>query len=259
MFKAELKSRQDEDICVSVTLDNHSKNYICECGDASGLTVKDCQDAEAIFISHAHIDHFVNFDSLIRHQIGTEKRIVVCGPQDITERVTHKLLAYTWNLIEAGSVEYEIREISESGIKRTLLAPPNWEPITLPDLDLPLGQIFSNERFAVHFTILDHKTPSVAYLFQEFDSVNINLKNGKFRGGPWIRELKEAFVNDQKNREITIGEKAFEAQELFYLLEIKRGYKLGIKMDHAPNEENHSKIKALFSSSDKVLIESFYN
>lgn len=61
MFNAEVKSKIEEDICILVNLDNHPWNYLCECGNASDLTVKEVQNSNAIFISHTHIDHFVNF------------------------------------------------------------------------------------------------------------------------------------------------------------------------------------------------------
>lgn len=66
MFQAEIKSKEDEDICILVRPDNHPWNYLCDCGDASGLTVKECQDTRAIFISHTHFDHFCNFDWILQ-------------------------------------------------------------------------------------------------------------------------------------------------------------------------------------------------
>ena len=68
MILPELKSKIGEDISILVRLDNHTPSYICECGDASELTLKECQNTEGIFISHTHIDHFINFDQILRHQ-----------------------------------------------------------------------------------------------------------------------------------------------------------------------------------------------
>jgi ribonuclease Z len=71
MFHSEIKSQFNEDISILVQLDNHPCNYICECGDASNWTVKEVQNAHAVFISHTHIDHFVNFDRLIHFHFCT--------------------------------------------------------------------------------------------------------------------------------------------------------------------------------------------
>ena len=257
MFLPELKSLPNEDICLLVKLDNHTPYYICECGDASLLTVKDCQNAQVIFISHTHIDHFVNFDTILRHQIGIEKKVVICGPKGIAEQVHSKIKAYTWNLIEAGSMAYEIREIiNEQEINIYELEPPTWE---LRKTDsISKNTIFDNERFQVNFTLLDHKIPTVAYLFKEIDTVKIDLSKSDFKGGAWVRELKAAFEQKMPDNEILIEGKSYLAAALFHLLDIKKGNTLGIIMDHAPSAENHAKIKALFSDCDKVFIESFY-
>jgi len=257
MFLPEVKSKIDEDISILIKLDNHSANYICECGDASELTVKDCQDVEAIFISHTHIDHFVNFDFILRHQIGIGKRIVICGPEGITQQVQSKIKGYQWNLIEADAITYEIREILNDGrIKISEINPPIWEII-------PLGEhkgkpIFGNKKFDVNFVILDHKTPSIAYLFKEKNTISIDISASGFKGGPWVRTLKTAFETKDELLEIEIDGNKFQAKELFHLLKINKGDSLGIVMDHAANNANHQAIQSLFSNCNTVFIESFY-
>lgn len=257
MFLPEIKSEVNEDICILIKLDNHTPHYICECGDASRLSVKDCQNAEVIFISHTHIDHFVNFDTILRHQLGIEKKVTICGPEGIADRLQSKIKAYTWNLIEHGAIAYEVREIiSEKEIHLYKIEPPKWE-LHKTDI-IQENTIFKNDRFEVNFTILDHKIPSIAYLFREVDTLKIDLSKGDFKGGAWVRKLKTAFEQETLNNEIVIEGVSYTAKDLFYMLDIKKGASLGIIMDHAPNAENHAKIKALFSLCDKIFIESFY-
>lgn len=257
MFLPEIKSKPNEDISILFRLDNHSHNYICECGDASGLGVKECQNTRAIFISHTHIDHFVNFDQILRHQIGIEQRVVITGPKDIHLQVQAKIRGYSWNLIKPGAIVYEIREIiSKSEINIYEVEPPVWELKKLKTLNS--NTIYENDRFQVNFTILDHKLPVIAYLFKEADSVKIDLSKAEFKGGRWVKELKQAFETGQKTQVITIEGKAYKAEELFYLLDIKHGDSLGVIMDHAATDENHAKIKDLFTHANKVFIECFY-
>lgn len=256
MFIPEVKSRIDEDISILIKLDNYSSNLICECGDASELTVKDCQNTEVIFISHTHIDHFINFDFILRHQIGIGKRVVICGPEGITQQVQSKIKGYQWNLIEDGAIIYEIREIkSNREIVRSELKPPQWNVTRLEE---NCEHLYSTKRFDVDFTILDHKTASIAYLFRERDSIKIDIAKSEFRGGSWVRELKTAYAEQAPSTKIEIEGKAYLAEELFSLLEIKKGDSLGVIMDHAATAINHEKIKALFLECNTVFIESFY-
>lgn len=257
MFQPEIKSRIDEDISILIKLDNYSNNIICECGYASDLTVKDCQNTEAIFLSHTHIDHFINFDFILRHQIGTGKRVIICGPNGITKQVQSKIKGYQWNLIEADAITYEIREIKENGeILISELKPPLWSINELESKQQ--ATIYSTGKFDVHFVILDHKTDSIAYLFKEKDRIKINITKCEFKGGKWVNELKSAYEENNKTAEINIEGKIHPAKELFHLLEAKVGDSLGIIMDHAASQENHEKIISLFKDCNKVFIECFY-
>jgi len=221
------------------------------------LTVKECQNTRVIFLSHTHIDHFINFDFILRHQIGTGKRVIVCGPEGITNQIQSKIKAYQWNLITSDSIIYEIREISKKGeILRSEIIPPNWEIKELESINS--DKIYSNDSFDVRFVILDHKTDSIAYLFKEKDTIKVDISQSEFSGGSWIRELKIAFEHNQETKIIEVEGNKLEAKELFHLLTIKEGDSLGVIMDHAANESNHEKIKALFTDCNKVFIESFY-
>ena len=257
MFKPEIKSKPNEDISILVKLDNHSWNYLCECGDASKLTVKEIQNTNAIFISHTHIDHFVNFDAVIRHQIGIQRKVIICGPKDIQMHVQAKLKSYTWNLIEKDAITYEIREvISDQNINCYLIEPPFWE---LKEIDTIDGNtIFKEKGFEVNSVLLDHKTPVLAYKFKANDTVKINLAKSDFKGGKWIEELKQAFQNQKEGVLIRVEEQDYKAKDLFHLLHVEKGDSLGIIMDHAANSENHLKIQEHFFKCDKVFVESFY-
>lgn len=256
MFTAEIKSRIGEDISILIKPENYSYNFICECGDASDLTVKDCQNTEAIFISHTHIDHFINFDTILRHQIGIQRRVVICGPTGITQQVQSKLKGYQWNLIAEDAIVYEVREIQNEGkITCSEIKPPFWN---IEPIDKELDCLYQNEKCTVEFVLLDHKTPSVAYLFKEHDTLKIDLGKAQFKGGAWVNALKNAYTNHEDDAQITIAAVTYLAKELYYLLDLKKGHQLGVIMDHAANAANHDLIYSMFKDCDTVYIESFY-
>ncbi|MDF1697575.1 MAG: hypothetical protein P1U56_17150 [Saprospiraceae bacterium] len=256
MIRPELKSKPSEDISILVKLDNHAWNYLCECGDASALTVKEIQNSKAVFISHTHIDHFVNFDAVIRHQIGMERRVVICGPKGIADQVQSKIKSYTWNLIEKGSIIFELREYEHEEIKVYEIEPPNWELKKLPSLTG--NRLYEDKDFVVTATLLDHKIPVLAYLFKEHDTVKIDIGKSGFQGGKWVKDLKVAFENESPDAPIQIQDKTYVAKDLYHLLSIKKGDSLGIIMDHAAHTENHTKIKKHFTGCNTVFVESFY-
>lgn len=255
MLQAEIKSLLREDISILIKVPNSGKHYLCDCGEASLLTVKEIQSVSAIFISHTHIDHFSNFDGIFRHQIGSGEKIVICGPKNIHQQVEARLKSYTWNLIDENAIEYEIREIvSKEEINVYKIRPPHW------NLELVKTQnfLFEDEYLTVDFAILDHKTDSITYLFKEKDSITFNENTSGFKKGKWISELKTAFENNDSDKEIEIEETVYKASDLFHLLILNVGYKLGVIMDHAAHEDNYEKIKIVFNEADAVYIETFY-
>jgi ribonuclease Z len=257
MFTAVVKSKIGEDIAIMVRPDNHPWNYLCECGDAADITVKEFQNTNAIFISHTHIDHFVNFDAVIRHQLGIQRRIVICGPKGIAQQVQSKIKSYSWNLIQKGAISYEIRElISANEIAVYEVEPPTWE---LKKLKSESGNVlFTEKTFQVTGILLDHKIPTLAYKFEEFDTVKIDMQASGFKGGKWVKDLKTAFEQQLEDQVITIEEHEFKAKDLYHLLHIQKGDTVGVIMDHAANAANHAKIQAHFEKSRRVFIESFY-
>lgn len=255
MLQAEIKSLFKEDISILIKVPNSSKHYLCDCGEASLLTVKEVQSISAVFISHTHIDHFSNFDGIFRHQIGSGEKVIICGPENIHQQIEARLKSYTWNLIDENAIEYEIREIvSEEEIKVYKIRPPHWNPESVKTQDF----LFEDEYVNVDFAILDHKTHSIAYLFKEKDSVSFNENGSGFKKGKWISELKAAFEKNEGGKQIEIEGTVYKAADLFRLLTRNEGYRLGVIMDHAAEEDNYEKIKTVFQGADLVYIETFY-
>ncbi|BAP29974.1 uncharacterized protein CHSO_0937 [Chryseobacterium sp. StRB126] len=255
MLQAEIKSLLKEDISILIKVPNSGKHYLCDCGEASLLTVKEAQTLSAIFISHTHIDHFANFDGIFRHQIGSGEKVVICGPKNIHQQIEARLKSYTWNLIAENAIGYEICEIvSKEEINVYSLRPPYWTHEFVKTQDF----LFEDEYVHVDFAILDHKTDSIAYLFKEKDSVTFHENTSDFKKGKWISELKKAFENNISDQEIEIEGTLYKSSDLFHLLTRNEGYKLGVIMDHAVDEDNYQKIKTVFNQADMVYIETFY-
>jgi ribonuclease Z len=246
---------------VLVRTDSARWNYLCDCGLASELSVRECLETLAVFISHTHIDHFIDFDRLIRHQVGTGRLVTVCGPKDIQQHVSSKLRGYNWNLVQQGeetNASYLIHElVAEQKMVRWKLEAPEWLPVFL-DETTPSDCIFQGESFDVHATLLDHGTPCVAYLFEEHPRSTFLIEQSPYPPGPWIKALQAAWKHDLPEEQIAVNDRNIKAQDLFYLLEKQPSQKLGYVMDHAATPDNHAKIEALFYKADVVYVECYY-
>ena len=90
-------------------------------GDIAALSPRKVQRLEHVFVSHAHIDHFVGFDRLLRLLVGREKTIRLYGPEGFIDNVHHKLRAYRWNLVDRylSDLSFVVTEINSSLATRT--------------------------------------------------------------------------------------------------------------------------------------------
>ena len=257
MIHAENKSHILEDICFYVTVDNHPHAYLFDCGMARYLAPGDCKNIQAVFITHTHIDHFSNFDTLLRHQLGVNRKITICGPRGLARQVQSRILSYTWNLIRRRSVVYEVRELQDQWMEVYQVYPPRWELKKIEEVRTPERLCFKEAGILVHFAVLDHKIPSIAYLLEEESTVNIG--EFPFRPGPWIRELKQAHGDGAADREIAMEDGTSQrAGELFKYLYVKVGGKFGYAMDHLACDANHNKLMELWRGADEVAIEGYF-
>ena len=76
-------------------------SLLFDLGEIASLSPRKIRRVDQIFVSHAHIDHFIGFDHLLRLLVGQEKTVHLYGPAGFAERVYHKLQAYRWNLVES--------------------------------------------------------------------------------------------------------------------------------------------------------------
>lgn len=257
MLNAMLLSEPDEDICLRLKPDNHKFVYLCDCGVASGLSHRDGLDLGALFISHAHIDHFNNFDAIMRHQLGAGRAIVITGPVGIAAQVGYRLKSYMWNLtFDDQAVVYEVREVIDAQRYNVYtLRVPEWEPVF--DREVINEPLFTTDVFTVHHAILDHGTPSIAYRFQAPGTIKIGAFSQ--RPGPWIAALKQAYMAQDAERIIDVHGSPQAAGELFDLLFEEPGDSVGFAMDHAATSENHALMGELFDSVKTLFIECYYN
>jgi ribonuclease Z len=257
VIKTENKSHISEDICFYASPDNHPWSYLFDCGRARYLNAGDCKSLRAVFVTHTHIDHFCNFDTLLRHHVGMRRPVTIVGPSGIAANVQGKGLSYTWNLIRKRRVVYEVREVKGDHVSVYELGPPDWEPRLITDYKIKDGVVFREKGISVKTRELDHKIPSMAYSLEEDSTLNIS--EFPYRPGPWIRELKEAKERGDDDRLIQVTpESSLPAHELYSYLFTKKGWKLGYAMDHLASEKNHAIMRELFKDANELVIEGFF-
>ena len=241
-------------------------------GDLAPLSPRKLLRVSHIFVSHAHMDHFIGFDSLVRLLLGRDRELHIFGPPGFVAQVEHRLAGYTWNLVESYLTDFTIvawelhqddRLVSaefhcQRGFRREN---ETWRPAKG-------GLLIDEETMQLRAVTLDHRTPSLAFALEEKLHVNILKNRLTERGwpvGPWLAELKRAVQRaepDETPFRLWWREGGSLREETVALGELKRtiltvepGQKIAYVADSAYHEANASRIVALARDADYLFIE----
>jgi ribonuclease Z len=258
----------DPALYIETLFEKHA--ILLDLGDIAALPPRKIHRIEHVFVSHAHIDHFVGFDLLLRVLVGREKTVHMFGPEGFIDRVGHKLQGYQWNLVDRFLCDlcFAVAEIDANGIARAarfrLKNAFVKEPLNLRPL--PKGIIHNEPTFFVSTAVLEHHTPCLAFALQERVHVNIwksRLAELKLPVGPWLQELKRAVIEglpDDHMIEITQPKpgRLIPLGALRAALTISRGQKIGYVTDAADTPSNRRAIIDLVRGADLLFIEAAF-
>lgn len=248
------------------------RSVLFDIGEIASLSPRKIRRIDQIFVSHAHLDHFIGFDHLLRLLVGQEKSVQLFGPSGLGERVFHKLQAYVWNLVESYPTDlvFVVNELETANsisatrfhLRKAFAAEPSVFRKTFA------GVLCDEPTHRVSAAILEHGTPCLAFALQEAAHVNIWKNRLSERGlpvGPWLRSLKQAVVERRADDHLIQIDGAATTDRGFArlgslrdLLTITAGQKIGYVTDVADTPANRAAIVALVQNADILFIEAAF-
>jgi len=200
-FYPQLVNDRFGDPALYVDFKFEKRALLFDLGDLRHLSPRKILRLSDIFVTHAHIDHFIGFDQVLRVLLGRDKLVRLFGPMGLIDQVEHKLGGYSWNLIERYTTDltFAVTELHENcechaaafhlkdSFRRT------GEYHTRLDSDI----VLSDEMFQVRAAVLDHGIPCLAFAVEERAHVNVRKAALTALGlavGPWLRDLKHAVI-----------------------------------------------------------------
>ena len=242
-------------------------------GDITALSPRKILRLEQVFVSHAHIDHFVGFDRMLRLLVGREKQIGLHGPTGLIDHVGNKLHGYRWNLAESYACDLVlvVTEIDEALATRTVRfrLKNAFAAEELGRGRLADGVVHSEATFRISTAVLDHGIPCLGFALAESAHVNVwknRLADKQLPVGPWLRALKRAVVErrpDEFPIRITAARGGPAPRELPLgalrdLVTVTPGQKVAYVTDVADTARNRATIVALARGADLLFIEAAF-
>ena len=271
-FRASLVNDLFGDPALYVALPWERRALLFDLGDVGTLSAGSLLKITDVFVSHAHLDHFVGFDHLLRVLIGRPKGLRLFGPPDFIGRVEGKLRGYTWNLVEGYSLLLEVHEVHPDRIVKARFACP--EGFVRRDDPIPHpfdGVLLEEPQFRVRAVHLDHRIPCLGFALEE--AVHLNVDKAALEGlglpvGPWLMDLKRAIragEADDHPIHIAWSEGGQRVERYLPLGDLRRsvvraspGQKLAYVTDVVQSPENAERIVKLAWGADLFFCEAAY-
>jgi ribonuclease Z len=244
-------------------------------GSLENLPARDLLKVTHVFVTHAHMDHFVGFDSLLRIFLGRDRTLHLFGPPGFLQQVEGRLSGYTWNLVLEYETDFLVRasEISpDRVVTKTYVCREAFRAEKTVVEEPFSGTLLREPSFSMKGVLLDHGIPCLGLALQENFSVNIikeALKETGLPVGPWLNRFKKALyekgdpeglfrITPAEAKGLT-DEKTFRLGELAKrIARVSAGQKITYVTDALGSLENGEKIVRLAKSSDHLFIETAF-
>lgn len=275
-FVPELVNGPFGDPGLYIDLRDERRALLIDIGDITALPPRKLLRISHVFVSHAHMDHFLGFDHLLRIVLGRKRQIVLFGGPAFIRQIEHKLAAYAWNVVHRYETElvFVVREVALDGQRgcwakfssANRFKREDWGEWTYEE-----DVILDEPGLRVRAQFVDHGIPVLAFAVEEKAHVNIWKNRVAELGmttGPWLRSLKQAILRgDPEETPIeahwidrhgshravhALGE--LKAQ----IVEMVPGRRIGYVTDLRFTEPNLLALEALLAGCDTLYIEAVF-
>jgi ribonuclease Z len=271
-FRPQLVNKLFGDPALYVDFVFERQAMLFDLGSLEPLTTRKLLRVSHAFVTHAHMDHFIGFDRLLRACLHQDKQIHLYGPPPFLEQLQHRLSAYTWNLLPEYATDLRVvaTEAGGDGQLRTTTfhGRSAFERAGTDIVDVSDGLLVDEDTFRVRAAVLDHKIPCLGFALEE--KAHINIRRGALETmglpvGPWLVDLKRAVARgapDDLPVRIWWSEAGVVCDRYLplgtlrdRLVSATRGQKIGYVVDAAYHPANVRAIVDLVRGADLLYIE----
>jgi ribonuclease Z len=171
-----------------------------DCGALHHIAKREMKPVTALFVSHAHMDHFMGFDAFLRQVHASPRTVEIFGPPGMADRVQARLAGYDWNLAESYWCTFLVREVHEDVVHTFRFAGPEGFRRYGEGAAPRNGRVvYRHNHLEVSAELLHHGIPVLAFRVRERKMFMVDMEKVAARGlvpGEWLAELKRRFFTD---------------------------------------------------------------
>ncbi|HEY5973593.1 MAG TPA: MBL fold metallo-hydrolase [Geobacteraceae bacterium] len=183
-----------DDPLLLVTVRPLGRSLLFDCGQLHHLAKRLLKSIDAVFISHAHMDHFMGVHTLIRHNHVSPRTIRLFGPPGLADRLAAAFACYDWNLCEPSWCTFLVHELLPGRLVNSRFAGPDgFRRESVGEEQLVDRIIYRTDYLQVEAALADHKIPVLLFRLTERPSFLIDgekVHQAGLKAGPWLEELR---------------------------------------------------------------------
>ncbi len=245
------------------------RSLLVDCGQLQHLAKRVVRSLDAVFVSHAHMDHFMGMDCLVRQVHVAPRPLAVFGPPGLAERLAHKLAGYDWNLCEEHWCTLRLTEVHPDRLEHfEYRGAKGFACQRLGSSPRDDAVIYANRYLQVEAALCDHRLPVLALRLAERPSFAVDRERLAAAGlapGSWLQELKGLFSRGKlagATLEVPrLGDEApaatqIDAADLYRIIAARREpASIGYLTDVGFTEENRVVARRLLSGVTLLVCE----
>jgi ribonuclease Z len=246
------------------------RGILVDCGRTHHLAKRVMKSIDALFITHAHMDHFMGIDTVIRHNHVSPRTLDLFGPPGISEKMSAKFSSYDWNLTEPYWCSFRVHEIHHDTISTFLFPGPEGFLRRFEGEHSRVDKvIYSNDFLRIEADLCDHKIPVLIFKITERDSFLVDVDKIERAGlvrGPWLRQLKKRFHHGYSPGEPLVVPRLMEGKIIEEPVRDTQALYESIRKDQPPSsigyvtdiafsEENLEKVSGLLENVTLLVCE----
>lgn len=188
-----------DDPCLVVRDRPIHRSIMIDCGALSHIAKREMKPVRAIFVSHAHMDHFMGFDHFLRQVHASPRTIEMFGPAGFADRVEARLNGYDWNLAEPYWCTFLVHEVHRERVLTFRFPGPERFSRTSEVESRRDEVIYRLNHMEVAAELLDHGIPVLAFRVRERKIFGVDAQKMAGLGlvpGGWMCDLKRRFFTD---------------------------------------------------------------
>lgn len=235
-----------------------------DAGDLARLAPERLADLEAVFLTHHHVDHFMDLDRIIRSNLDSDKTLHVFGPAGTIRKVYDRIKSYEYQFFPFQNVVVKVHDLAPGVIREALLECKRKFPE--PDVtEREWGNVvvYENDDWRVEAAGADHTVACYSYALIERGGYHPDprkLEKGLLRPGAWVEEtLKRLRAGEPHDSILEIAGGHFGLADLAkqYFVE-SPGSKVVFVTDTEWNDVTGPRLTNLAKGAWRLYCDSYY-